>query len=988
MNTIDFIKKVLPSEGHIYLVVNMPFVMDGRTGKGMRHIAFTDPAKFEYVMKARDAEPDNTVYFACSTYKEAKREDLKKKYRSDENWYGARSFWMDIDCGEGKPYANHKEGFLKLKEVCKAHSLPYPMVVISGNGVHAYWVTDTTLTDMHEWMRVASMLHEVMLVAGLKFDTTKTRDPKAVLRPIGSTHRKDPTNPKAVRLAVDQPVLALEDFIERLTTVSEEFGLSSGLFDAMPSYLRGTDEDSIGKGNYIDIPSDAELIAQKCKQVGDFKACGGDVGYEIWRPMLGVLGYTANKEVMYDWSSGHPGYSRTATTEEFEKWHEGASGNPARCSRFEGINPDGCEGCEFKGKISTPLQLGRTAESVQEEEKVVEVVTAEGEVVEDTVPGLPTSYYTTPNGGMGAVVMDAEGNTSQRVFLSCKLYVTARVKDYKNEYHLMCKRVSPMGEVDEFEIPSYMLNSQTDLLKTLGVRDVILDSRDPKASTYLTAYLRDAAEELRRKALASRTVRNFGWDENLTQFVIGRDVFKKDGTVERLPMTKHMEDIMPMFADPQGTLQGYINAVDSLYNHRGVEVLQYAFLSGYGSILNVFGENQYNGVSFVLYSGDSGLGKTTVCKAAMAGFGNPEKRTIASLRKGGTTNAIMKTIATAHNMPVLMDEVSANEDVELFRTMAYTIADGKDKLRLRQDSTMMAPETWRMTPYVTSNKDLQALLDPGTGEVVEAQKVRVVQVNLKEFKVKYPTLSKTEITDILAMAVSNSGHAGRLFASYVVQNQKAVRDRINVLKDEVFKVHKHPALRFWIDHYACTVAAGEILKELGIVQFDMGRLEMVGRDVIQHNVDKVKLNSQRTAEDVLEEFLDANIPRIAKTESLHTSKGLGHENTPIRAASLVGRWVVSAEVEGHDGEAVNMLYLRQSELRRWCTEKGHSFDNLVTGLEKLGIYKGTKKMRLSTGLNIGSINAASLILDMRTSDTGHAAQDKPAPMLVEAKASR
>ena len=80
------------------------------------------------------------AYFACAKFGEA--DD-----RTHDNAKYFRSVWIDIDCGPTKGVPNAKgiiEGYLdqhiglsEFKKFCKAVGLPQPILVNSGNGIHA-----------------------------------------------------------------------------------------------------------------------------------------------------------------------------------------------------------------------------------------------------------------------------------------------------------------------------------------------------------------------------------------------------------------------------------------------------------------------------------------------------------------------------------------------------------------------------------------------------------------------------------------------------------------------------------------------------------------------------------------------------------------------------------------------------------------------------------------------------------------------------------
>ena len=91
------------------------------------------------------------VYFACAKYKDP------KEGRIQPNTGMIKAFWLDIDCGEGKPYENQTEGLNALKSFCKKINMPLPSVVDSGRGIHAYWRLKTVV-DRLQWKPVAERL--------------------------------------------------------------------------------------------------------------------------------------------------------------------------------------------------------------------------------------------------------------------------------------------------------------------------------------------------------------------------------------------------------------------------------------------------------------------------------------------------------------------------------------------------------------------------------------------------------------------------------------------------------------------------------------------------------------------------------------------------------------------------------------------------------------------------------------------------------------
>ncbi|NBS70218.1 hypothetical protein EBT31_15095, partial [bacterium] len=93
---------------------------------------------------------DFDVYFACAKYE-------TNKSRTTDNVKAVKAFWLDVDCGEGKPYATQTEGLEALKAFCGAVGLPRPCMVNSGRGLHVYWPFTADITR-EQWKTAATRL--------------------------------------------------------------------------------------------------------------------------------------------------------------------------------------------------------------------------------------------------------------------------------------------------------------------------------------------------------------------------------------------------------------------------------------------------------------------------------------------------------------------------------------------------------------------------------------------------------------------------------------------------------------------------------------------------------------------------------------------------------------------------------------------------------------------------------------------------------------
>ena len=99
-----------------------------------------------------------------------------------------------------------KEGLVALGKFVKELSLPKPMIIHSGNGLHAYWVLTEEL-EPNEWKPLAEAMKQAAIAKEFKIDAGLTANSALVLRPVG-TH--NPKNGNQVKLLVDaEPVKSL-----------------------------------------------------------------------------------------------------------------------------------------------------------------------------------------------------------------------------------------------------------------------------------------------------------------------------------------------------------------------------------------------------------------------------------------------------------------------------------------------------------------------------------------------------------------------------------------------------------------------------------------------------------------------------------------------------------------------------------------------------------------------------------------------------------
>lgn len=966
MDTLDFLRTILPEHGIHYLAI----FKEGHRFPG--HRAYADLETMADAINNMARSQSLSIYHACATYEKAvieveEGDKVKRKYRIPENWSRAKAFWVDIDCGEekhakGDGYLTKKDAVIAVYKFADTIGWPRPMIVDSGNGVHAYWPLTKDIAH-DKWVKLAKGLKATLHHCGVIADPTRTADFASILRPAGSVNRKNgeakPVVVKAPGTVTDPATLAvaLSKYItdNGVKLVKEapkrtDYGdLNSDLTAHLPQYP--------------DMPVNADLVADKCEQVHAMRNTQGDVGYEHWRGVIGILKHCVDGEVLAEsWSSRREetGHSQLDWDIRYETWTAG----PTTCEFFQGCNPSGCEGCVHKGKIKTPLVLGR--EMPVNEATTEEVVTEEGTAVEAEIPALQHGY-TWSNGVMTRFIKDSEGNLQAHPFSTTLFYPTSRIRGEDGQYRIGIRMHMPNHKVRDFEMSTEAMASQTDMLRSLAKYE-LLQSNHKNAGNHMSAFLRDQLEHLKRTVEEVNTLTTFGWRPDMSGFLMGDRLYHKDGTVRKVLVGGYASSYKAALPDPRGSVELYASALNFMYNRPGSEHWQYAICSGWGSVLSPFGEDTYRGLLVALSGGDSGKGKTTACFSSLYAFGNANDMALKS-EKGSTENALWSTMGAFNNVPILLDELTSMEPAK-FSDMAYGVSRGEDKARMvsRGGSVGFAEKnTWCMSPFVTGNKDFHGLLASNQANS-QAEAVRLIQIQVD----RYPVINIDEDQQVEAQLVqqavdtmkANLGCAGDLLLRHIVTHQRQMADEVRAMMNDLTKHLPSPRYRFYRNHAACTLVAAKLAKQLGIVDFDIDRLFAFTLELLTDLAETVTETNTVSSEDAFSRMMGELQPRVIVTQEYRDarSKNATAETPRNRTTGvLAGRYIMGSTT---DKRHAGFLYVCQKEARAWCMTNRVDYKAMLDSLDQRGaLIKRSERVFLTKGTDLSPVQTHCFLVN-------------------------
>jgi len=986
MNTLEFLRATLPEEGYKFIAL-------GRAGKkGYAHKAYESLELMAQALDSYDRQPDLTVYHACCAYKEPSYQIMvdgepKTKWRGEPNWFKAKSFWADIDCGEdkaekGKGYATKMDAAKAIIGFCRDNGFPNPMLVDSGGGLHCYWPL-TTEIGPKSWRLMANGFKAALDSAGLLVDPTRTADLSSVLRPVGTHNRKPGRDVREVKVKSTNNPVEPAQFAAAVARAVDKYG-------AKPVQLRGEPDinDDLTAHLHPHIDSSIEEVANHCAQVAVMRDTQGDVDYETWRGVIGIIKHCIEgHEKAVEWSErrAETNHSNTDVDIRYNSWDAG----PTSCEFFQtkGATPEKCEGCVHKGKIKGPIMLGRIVPVPQEE--LVEVTTEEAEIVETVVPPFPEAYEFNAN-RMIRYLKDKDGILQPYAFCHTLFYPIQRICKADKTYAFTIRMHLPDKRIRDFEVDTAAIAASSDLLKALSKYE-LLPSNNKDATMHLTAYIRDSIQKLMSEQRETDTLTSFGWRDNMSGFLLGDRLYHVDGSVRKVFVGGAAASFRSIYPEPRGTLSKYSEAVNFIYNRENSQAAQYVYCNVYGSLLTPFGEDSYNGILVAVNSGDSGKGKTSAWRSALYGLADANGL-IKAGKEGATRNARWGLVGAHKNIPVVFDEMTDMDAAEL-SNFAYTVSQGTERARMTSSGGKVGfaeQHTWKAVVGLTANEDMHAKLAAHNANT-QAEAVRMLSINFEKYKVPIidPALDVSNAIDKMR---DNWGNAGDVFLKYVVTHQKEVMDLYNKVEGKLSKLLPESEYRFFRSHAACTLSAAQILIDLKIVDFDYAELEAFSVTLINDMIATVTTGNMTSPGDAFGRFLRDMSSRVIVTygyRDLRTDSRGPEESQSRIFGSPVGRRILSNpnpnSKEKLDPKFVDKLFIAKKEFGDWCAKNRTEPKNLIEHAKDEGwLVHWPEKVNIGRGTAISTGSCTCYVFDYSAMEgavektSGESADESPA----------
>jgi hypothetical protein len=802
-----------------------------------------------------------------------------------------------------------------------------------------------------EWKPYAEKF-KALCMQHIAIDPVVTADAARIMRaPETFNHKTNPPIPTSV-ISDEIFVYGWAEFKAFLggeeAPVPERSQESQSILDSIP---KGLDEDTQSILKLDNFAKTFEELARKsiddeggCEQIKHILINSAALEEPLWFAGLSIAKFCDDgATAIHDISTPDPRYNHAKTEEKASRFPA-----PRTCEWFIENYPARCEGCQHRGKITSPIQLARVFKTAPTPDKADAVwETPDSKTVFD-FPQFLHPFIRGVNGGIyfvPAPKIDKKGTKHQDdpiLILSNDLYPTARMVSPHDGECLQMRLELPLDGHRDFLLPMKHVYAKEALKAIMASNGVLFTSHNDQ---YLMNYIIKWGQYLQTIDKAQQMRMQMGWTHERTDvdwdkrsFVIGKKEITYKGETIDAPSSPFVRGLSKHITT-HGTFQRWRESMDYL-NKPGFELHAFASMSGFGSPLM-----NYTSTSGVVMSltGASGNAKTGAMYAGLSVFGHPKDLSVVKATDNGLTGRYLGL----HSLMFGLDEVGDKKPEEI-GNLIHNVSHGKAKIRMQ--GSVNAEREHEMSAsliaVLTSNHGLYGIL--------EALKMNPdgEAARLVEFAVHRPKLLNEEagLGEYIFDAFKfNYGHAGPMFVKELFRGDQYILDHIGKWRDKFNSdFGAYPEYRFYQNLVGANLGGASIANEHGITAYDLDR---VYHEVVLRMIeirDKVVKVNRTDYQSLLGDFVNRYWGSMLVFKDGKVIKEPHNQ--------IVGRMVTDEDT----------LLISKAELKKFLAERKISTREFEFDMREKKILIDDKKGRLTTGWKNGVSAGATYIYTFKT----------------------
>lgn len=677
--------------------------------------------------------------------------------------------------------------------------------------------------------------------------------------------------------------------------------------DALPVSSDEPFENVLGGGQQFPESSFA-LVAERCEQIKFFKDTGGD-SEPHWHKCIGVAKHTTDGHALiHEWGKAYSGYSPAETEKKYAQWKHG----PTTCAKFEEVASERCKTCAYKGKVTSPIQLGVLVE--QTPPTFTQTV---GNTTTTFTPPFWPAGFSARNGTVYMQIPKDDGTVDSVRTFAPLFYFTERIELDDGTYALRA-RMNVRGNLwREFDVPTKQLAETRTLKATLASYEIMTYN-----DKLTEAYVKEYASKLREHVDHVNTFRQFGWNSNRTGFIMGDTMIHKDGRSRvRLSTDTVRDPNLTNIHAVSGTKEEWSEAVMELYNRENGLPYQYTLCTQFGAPLaSLLGHSEWNGIPLALTSDDSGYGKTTCVLIGINALSHGTRTMMSSI----TPKAIIGRASVMNHVPVLYDELTQQlTDPEDLMDVTYTLSTGKPRSGMESSGRERVPlPDFIAMASITANKNYMEKLAAAKTNPMATQ-MRIFEIPMESYDKMDTLLESSKLHSKhhqLANHVKDNvyGVWADDYFKFVIENRALVEAKLRQTANAlVAHLGGHAAReRFYAYHVACAMVGGWVAKRIGAIGFELNEI----RDWALRHIERMRATANNygaNTSDLFSKFLADIHGKILVTKHYDT---LDYRRNNIEVPMLPLRGSVCARLVLGSEKERGKLYVSVKALDEWCAE--------------------------------------------------------------------
>jgi hypothetical protein len=922
--------------------------------------------KFFHDIGAAEEFIDNQVkakyetYFGCMTFVE------NAPNRFAKYTHGYRTIFIDIDCGPEKKYLDRDVGLAALNRFVSMRRLPQPWIVDSGNGWHCYFPFEETV-DYNDWAVVAEAFAQTAVTEGFFVDRQCTMDGVRVLRVPGTFNFKKAKEPKPVCIAQEGETVSIEkikacldflglDFAKPNFEIEEIDDATKSLirkgefrFDKILSRSLKQEETTIETPIREERPDGTVSIKHKKEKMIVSAGCAQLAKIHNdpkrsepeWRFALSIANYCVDKDVATVEVSKnyYKGYDEAERLDKIARLKA-----PQTCNYVQNrsdLDAAVCLNCQWKGKIKTPISLGRHIPPAKPMDNILEDVVHQNlqQKITTVIPSsYPSPWFRPKQGGVaiysaGESEADAvDTDQDSTLVYQHDLWAIGREEDPDAGEVLRIARLLPIEGLKEFTIPLDKVINRNDCMKCLAFHGVAVDS-DHKAKL-LQKYMVNWMHALQHTSDKKVARTQFGWADGHTKFIIGNREIDTNGNVTLIPSSLMTKSLAPKYTT-SGNIDSW-KAIANSYGNPGNEARAFILFLSMGTPLYEF---FLEGSAIVhLTNTASGVGKTTIQKVAASVWGHPVNT---MMNESDTALAIQHRAGTLHNLPVLIDEIT-NFGPEKSSDFAYRMSFNRGKNRMESHiNAERENHTQYSTVTVTSGNNslhdtLVAHRQAASGELY-----RVLEIIIN----KDTNLNTAQSGPLFRSLHEHYGIVGEELLKYMVPNIDHCKQMLFDIQGKFDDmIERSEEERFYSMIVATALTGGYIGAQLGLHNIPVKRIYKWAVELMTSTRGVVNEKSTVDPKAILGNYL---------SQMTRNTLVIKHDRS---APSAKDPYIPLGELNVRYETDRKLLFIKATSLTHWCNEKRITFNPFKQGLYNLGLTADIHKYNLALGTSLPATN--------------------------------